>query len=163
MEKNKDMRENNFDGYRDGKRLNKKGRKLVLQSRKQTFRCVHCKFDVPSLAAGTIHRNHCPLCLWSRHVDDSIGDRRSDCGGAMKPIGLTIKSDGVELMGIHQCLSCGKISKNRLAGDDNDIFVRNVFKKSHDLSEQTRQLLTEEGIVLCDNEAVVKRGLYGAT
>jgi hypothetical protein len=35
----------------------------------------------------------------------------------MKPIGLRFKNDG-ELMIVHKCLSCGKISSNRIAGDD---------------------------------------------
>jgi hypothetical protein len=35
----------------------------------------------------------------------------------MEPIGLRFKRDG-ELMIVHQCLSCGKISNNRIAGDD---------------------------------------------
>jgi len=45
------------------------------------------------------------------------GDRKSTCGGRMKPIGLKQRSDG-EIMIIHECLSCGKISPNRIAGDD---------------------------------------------
>lgn len=35
----------------------------------------------------------------------------------MKPIGLRFKNDG-ELMIVHRCVSCGKISPNRIAGDD---------------------------------------------
>lgn len=35
----------------------------------------------------------------------------------MEPKGLRFKHDG-ELMIVHQCLSCGKISNNRIAGDD---------------------------------------------
>ena len=36
----------------------------------------------------------------------------------MKPAGLTLKSND-ELMVVHQCLRCGKLSSNRIAGDDN--------------------------------------------
>jgi len=36
----------------------------------------------------------------------------------MKPLGLSCRSDG-ELMVVHRCLNCGKISYNRIAGDDN--------------------------------------------
>jgi hypothetical protein len=36
----------------------------------------------------------------------------------MKPIGLTTKSKG-ELAIVHECLKCGKLSSNRIAGDDN--------------------------------------------
>ena len=35
-----------------------------------SFRCKHCGLDVPMDAPGTAHRNHCPNCLWSRHLDD---------------------------------------------------------------------------------------------
>lgn len=45
------------------------------------------------------------------------GDRKSLCGGRMKPIALRFKEDG-EIMVVHKCLSCGKISSNRIAGDD---------------------------------------------
>jgi hypothetical protein len=36
----------------------------------------------------------------------------------MKPIGLTTKSKG-ELAIVHECLKCGRLSSNRIAGDDN--------------------------------------------
>ena len=37
----------------------------------------------------------------------------------MKPIGLTLKDIRGELMVVHLCLNCGKLSINRIAGDDN--------------------------------------------
>lgn len=155
----KQVRKNGDDSNRrDGKRLDKKGRKLILQLRKETFRCFNCKFDVPLVAVGTTQRNHCPICLWSRHVDDSIGDRQSDCGGKMKTVGLTLKSDG-ELMLIHLCMACNKISKNRIAGDDNDVSIVNLFLSSKD--EKVVNLLKEKGISLLYDEAVVARSLYG--
>lgn len=40
----------------------------------------------------------------------------------MKPVGLTLKKDG-ELMIVHLCLNCGKISCNRIAGDDNSYSI----------------------------------------
>lgn len=40
----------------------------------------------------------------------------------MKPIGLTLKKDG-EPMIVHLCLNCGKISCNRIAGDDNSYSI----------------------------------------
>ena len=36
----------------------------------------------------------------------------------MQPLGLSCKSSG-ELMVVHLCLNCGKVSPNRIAGDDN--------------------------------------------
>ena len=37
--------------------------------------------------AGTQHRNHCPNCLSSLHLDIEPGDREADCGGIMDPVG----------------------------------------------------------------------------
>lgn len=93
------------------------------------FTCLNCKKVVSAgESIGTAHRNHCPFCLWSKHVDDKIsGDRAAKCDGEMKPVGLTFKHEGFdkkgnprqgELMIVHVCGKCGKISINRLAGDD---------------------------------------------
>ncbi|MFE7132212.1 RNHCP domain-containing protein [Streptomyces sp. NPDC057638] len=83
------------------------------------FRCVGCRLDVPLTAPGTAHRNHCPHCLTSRHVDARIpGDRAADCGGRMVPLSLSARQDGEWLI-IHHCLSCDELSANRVAGDDN--------------------------------------------
>ncbi|MET1001543.1 MAG: RNHCP domain-containing protein, partial [Acidimicrobiia bacterium] len=49
----------------------------------RSFRCRRCGLDVSYDAPGTAHRNHCPNCLWSRHVDDRPGDRAAECGSAM--------------------------------------------------------------------------------
>ena len=48
-----------------------------------TFTCKHCGRVVVPIGAGTQHRNHCPNCLTSLHLDDDPGDRAADCGGQM--------------------------------------------------------------------------------
>jgi hypothetical protein len=49
----------------------------------------------------------------------------------MKPIGLRFKNDG-ELMIVHRCASCGKISPNRIAGDDfTDAILELILKESN--------------------------------
>lgn len=83
-----------------------------------SFRCRHCGLDVPLDAVGTTHRNHCPSCLWSRHVDDSPGDRAADCGAAMEPLAIAVRGDG-EWVLVHRCTGCGVLHLNRTAGDDN--------------------------------------------
>ena len=52
----------------------------------ETFTCRNCGRMVVPEGAGSNHRNHCPNCLYSLHVDIEPGDRESDCGGHMKPI-----------------------------------------------------------------------------
>ena len=73
----------------------------------------------------------------------------------MKPIGLTFKKEGQdkygqqkqgELMIIHQCLICGKISINRLAGDDDNQVILDVFEESKKLNPEIINKLTRDGI-----------------
>jgi len=88
-----------------------------------TFRCRHCRLDVSTSAPGTAHRNHCPNCLWSRHLDDDTpGDRAADCGSLMEPIAISVRSDG-EWVLVHRCTGCDEVHLNRTAADDNAILL----------------------------------------
>ncbi|MEU8560173.1 RNHCP domain-containing protein [Streptomyces cyaneofuscatus] len=88
-------------------------------ARGDAFRCVGCRLDVSLVAPGTAHRNHCPSCLVSLHVDRRVpGDRAAGCGGRMTALSLSVRADG-EWMLIHLCLTCDELSANRIAGDDN--------------------------------------------
>jgi hypothetical protein len=105
------------------------------------FRCLHCHSFVvqtPALS-GVQNRNHCPYCLWSKHVDlRQSGDRLAACKGQMRPVGLASKKSrkkyeaeaGGELMLIHQCQACGKLSINRIAADDISERLTEVFRAS---------------------------------
>ena len=83
-----------------------------------SFTCRVCGWPVVSQGAGSSHRNHCPNCLWSIHLDNEPGDRESDCRGRMEPIGVWVRKNG-EWAILHRCTVCGKISSNRIAADDN--------------------------------------------
>lgn len=84
----------------------------------EEFRCRHCRVFVVSVPSGGRHRNHCPTCLHSRHVDERLpGDRLSACGGTMAPIGRFQRAGG-EYMLLHRCLDCGVERRNRIAADD---------------------------------------------
>jgi len=138
----------------------KQKKKLIFCGRRkknQEFICSHCQRKVfYDRRIGTTHRNHCPYCLWSKHVDlNEPGDRKSTCHGDMEPIGLTFKKEGQdkykkdkqgELMLIHQCLKCGKISINRIAGDDDNRAILEVFEKSKQLNPEKINGLTQTGI-----------------
>lgn len=91
------------------------------------FTCVNCKLQVPGQAWGTKHRNHCPACLCSRHVDETPGDRASPCRGKMIAIAVEVRADphdpnatSGEWAIIHRCSTCGVIRSNRVAGDDSE-------------------------------------------
>ncbi len=79
------------------------------------FTCENCDREVLPLSNGS-YRNHCPFCLFSKHVDVTLGDRRNECGGLMSPTGLTHKG-GKGLQIIHRCRRCRAQSANRVAED----------------------------------------------
>jgi hypothetical protein len=70
------------------------------------------------------YRNHCPACLYSKHVDIRPGDRAEDCGGLMRPRRLEHRS-GKGWVIVHECVVCGFMRPNKVAdtphgGDDID-------------------------------------------
>ncbi len=84
----------------------------------QSFKCGHCKRFIGPLPSGGHHRNHCPFCLYSRHVDDRhSGDRASTCGSLMAPIGAFQRPNGEHVI-VHRCLGCAFERFNRIAADD---------------------------------------------
>jgi len=134
------------------------------------FKCQNCQKQVLNTDfMGVGHRNHCPYCLWSLHLDlEKAGDRKSLCRGLMEPIGLTfkkVKPDKYgkektgELMLAHQCQKCGKISINRIAGDDDPEMILAVFEKS----QKSKKRLKETDIVLLTkkDKEEIKNQLFG--
>lgn len=83
----------------------------------EPFVCDHCGRAVALAESGTQHRNHCPWCLWSLHVDLRPGDRRNGCKGQMEPIAVWVRPDG-EWAIVHRCKRCSGVRVNRIAGDD---------------------------------------------
>ena len=95
----------------------------------ESFRCRQCGLDVPTFAPGTAHRNHCPNCLWSRHLDDDVpGDRDAECGSSMEPIAISVRGDG-EWVIVHRCSGCDELHLNRIAGDDNPLILLRLAVK----------------------------------
>ncbi len=80
---------------------------------KENFVCEKCGFAVK----GDGYTNHCPECLWSKHVDVFPGDRAAECGGLMEPIGVEIKNK--EYIITHKCVKCGHIKPNKAVSADN--------------------------------------------
>ena len=83
----------------------------------ENFTCEKCGQRV----VGTGYTNHCPNCLWSKHVDVNPGDRVADCNGLMEPIGLIIRR-GKKLI-VHRCLSCDYEKVNSVQQNDNQELI----------------------------------------
>jgi hypothetical protein len=80
-------------------------------------------------APGTRHRNHCPSCLWSRHLDGAVpGDRAASCAAAMEPIAVSVHNDG-EWALVHRCDGCATVHVTRIAGDDNPLVLMRLAVK----------------------------------
>lgn len=94
----------------------------------ETFTCKVCGRPVVPAGAGSGHRNHCPNCLNSLHVDIEPGDRASDCGGHMEPVAVWVRKNG-EWALIHRCRICGKFCSNRVAADDNPMKLMSIAMK----------------------------------
>src|ERR1700694_1453486 len=93
-------------------------RKPRYKQTEEVFKCRHCHRFVCPPEYGSHHRNHCPFCLFSRHVDDKRpGDRMSTCGASMEPIGY-FQRPNEEYVLVHRCLGCDFERFNRIAADD---------------------------------------------
>ena len=91
----------------------------------EVFTCSNCGREVVPMGAGSDHRNHCPNCLSSLHLDNEPGDREADCGGIMDPISVWVRKNG-EWAIIHRCRACGALSSNRIAADDNPMKLMSI-------------------------------------
>jgi rubrerythrin len=90
-----------------------------FQRNQEDFVCENCGTKV----RGTGYTNHCPNCLWSKHVDINPGDREAECNGLMKPIDVEVKNG--EYILVHVCQICGLKKKNKMAKNDN---LESMFK-----------------------------------
>lgn len=82
--------------------------------RDEHFICENCHKEVSPL--GYTARDHCPYCLYSKHVDINPGDRENTCKGLLKPIGIEKFKDTYKIL--YQCEKCHKFHKNIVAKDD---------------------------------------------
>ena len=95
-----------------------------FQKHVEDFICENCGEKIK----GKGYTNHCPKCLWSKHVDVNPGDRKSECGGLMKPIGAEAKSDKYIIY--YLCTKCGFKHRVKSATDDNFDEIIKIIKRS---------------------------------
>lgn len=91
---------------------------MGFRRNKEDFICEHCGTEVQ----GDGYTNHCPKCLWSKHVDVDPGDRAAECGGMMKPVFLEGATPDYVIT--HECEGCGFRKRNKVqAQDDSSAIV----------------------------------------
>ncbi len=85
---------------------------------KENFVCENCHYKVQ----GNGYTNHCPACLYSKHVDIHPGDRAEECQGMMKPVAWETVHGDIYI--VHECLRCGFKKRNKLQpGDNQEILI----------------------------------------
>ena len=92
-------------------RLKQMDRKNFIKT-EEDFTCENCGYSVK----GSGYTNHCPKCLYSKHVDVVPGDRANNCGGLMAPVSVELKRGKYDI--IHKCLKCGVGKTNQASPDD---------------------------------------------
>jgi len=80
----------------------------------ENFICENCGREVKTLEYSA--RDHCPYCLYSKHLDINPGDRLNSCKGLMKPIGIEKFKNSYKI--IYNCTKCHQNHKNIMAFDD---------------------------------------------
>lgn len=84
-----------------------------FQRKIENFKCEHCgKF-----VKGNGFTDHCPNCLWSKHVDLNPGDRQSFCRKMMEPVGVEVKGDSYVIY--YKCTVCGYRHRVKSNSEDN--------------------------------------------
>lgn len=92
----------------------------------EPFVCENCNKKVEKL--NYTARDHCPHCLYSKHIDINPGDRKNKCQGLLEPIEIEKFKNTYKI--IYKCEKCNEFHKNIIAYDDNfDLIVNLSVKK----------------------------------
>lgn len=92
-----------------------------------SFICENCGYYVEKLGYTT--RDHCPKCLFSKHLDINPGDRENKCMGLLEPIDIEKYKDTYKI--IYRCQKCGELHKNVMANDDDMDEIIKISKKDN--------------------------------
>ena len=91
------------------------------------FICAHCQKSVAP--GGAQIRDHCPYCLYGRHLDRIPGDRDANCQGLMIP--QYLESQGNTTWIHYSCSDCPHTFRVRAHQDDHLLeFVQKKNKGS---------------------------------
>ena len=96
----------------------------TFQKKVEDFVCEKCG----AVVKGNGYTNHCPQCLWSKHVDVHPGDRAAACGGLMEPI--AVEQEGKDQMIVQKCVVCGHTRRNTVVPGDSVNALASVAQKA---------------------------------
>ena len=84
-----------------------------FQRKIEDFVCENCGEKIK----GNGYTDHCPKCLWSKHVDINPGDREADCKGMMEPVKVEVKNQ--EYIIHYKCTKCKYKHQVKSVPEDN--------------------------------------------
>ena len=93
----------------------------------EEFICDNCGKKVERLKYTA--RDHCPYCLYSKHVDINPGDRLNTCMGLLKPVGIEKFKNTYKI--IYKCNKCNLYHKNIMAKDDDMEKIIEISKQDY--------------------------------
>ncbi len=94
-----------------------------FQKTVEDFYCEHCNAYIE----GNGYTDHCPKCLWSKHVDNNPGDRACNCKGLMKPVSAVYYRNGRFKLN-YLCTKC-KVKKSVYSAvNDNQELLEKLVK-----------------------------------
>jgi hypothetical protein len=90
---------------------------------KENFVCDNCGFEM----TGDGYTDHCPKCLWGKHVDEVVpGDRASECKGLMEPTRVMYEKGDLKIN--YRCMKCNHEFRVRSGeGDDREKLLELVI------------------------------------
>jgi hypothetical protein len=95
-----------------------------FQRRIEDFVCGKCEMKTQ----GNGYTDHCPNCLWGKHVDVNPGDRSAKCGGMMEPVHVFKKKNDYKIEYI--CEKCGHKFRVKSAPEDKFGVLISLIKNS---------------------------------
>ncbi|MDD5341156.1 MAG: RNHCP domain-containing protein [Patescibacteria group bacterium] len=84
-----------------------------FQRKIEDFVCENCGQKIE----GSGYTDHCPNCLYSKHVDINPGDRLCPCQGLMEPMCVQLKHG--EKIIFYRCQKCGHEHQVKSLPQDN--------------------------------------------
>lgn len=83
--------------------------------KKEDFLCDVCNTYV----SGTGYTDHCPNCLWGKHVDANPGDRNAGCKGQLEPVRTEHDRNGFIIK--YKCRKCKMEKTVHASQHDNEV------------------------------------------
>ena len=102
----------------------------TFQKKIEDFDCSNCGLHIK----GNGYTDHCPQCLYGKHVDINPGDRANKCKGTMVPISTDYHSNSFTIH--YECSECGAKKSFKASADDNKELLFGLLNKGNSAAKR---------------------------